>query len=269
MGARRRVWGAAALAAALAAGAGGQEERAAGPEAWRGPWVVEGRATFRYVWIDDGRLAFEGEWDDLGRLDLRGRGRVRGGFVLEGRRRRGAPGERLTLEAAPADGGRSRLAVTLAAGEAVLAEEVWLRPGPPRLEVERVRPTGSGGWVVDVAVRGRPQPVVLEVLAAEDDARYAGLGGVVHHARLADGAPLPIGRYRVEWDGRDRSWAARPVRSGRYRVRVHAPEPLGPPPGAEGDAAAGAAGLAFAVAEAGGARPTRGVEAVVREAGPR
>lgn len=211
----------------LASGARAQTppERAA----MAGAWWVEGQASLRYLGALPGGLFLEGAWDEaLGEVRLAQVAAGEGAWRLEGRRLQGPLGERLALELRRAEG--DALEAVLRVDGKERDRERWRRAGPPRLELLAVgawSPTGAAGpgLVIDLAVDGRPQPVTVRVRAAEDDARYAALGGIVHEELLLAGRPLPVGTWRLFWDGRDRSAEERPVRPGAYAVELVAAEP--------------------------------------------
>jgi hypothetical protein len=203
---------------------------------WEGPWQVEGAGGWRHVGGPDAALILEGR---IGGLDARleGRGDARG-FWLQGTLSGivdDAWVERATrLDARPS--GTDALDVTLTREGAPPARERWRRPRPARLRVEapsRYDPA-SGDLTFDIIVEGRPQAVVVMVVAAEGE--YARLGGVVEHLHVALGEALPVGRHRVAWSGKDRGLDGQPILPGEYRLVVTtAEDAVGPPPGVEGD----------------------------------
>lgn len=225
-------------------------------EGWVGAWVVEGQAAVRHVFADGAALGVEAHLEGW-RLDVRG-GAGPGGFALRGEAARLVAGE----EGGEAETGATERAALEAVGDGPDALRVELTLGAERrterwrrleagrldLRVLGVRP-GPGGEVgvapgqpldLEVTVRGRPMPVVVLVLAAEGDARYERLNGIVAYDPLQDGATLPLGRRPVRWDGLDRTpLDGRPLAPGTYRI-VAAPkdEVLAGAPGAPPSVAA-------------------------------
>ncbi|MCO5166673.1 MAG: hypothetical protein M9894_09940 [Planctomycetes bacterium] len=203
-------------------------------EDWRGAWWVEGAGGWRHVGREGAALVLDGRVGDL-EVALRG-APTADGFDLAGLVVRVVDGERearpARLEARAARGGA--LEVVLRVGDEAPRRERWARPAAPALALEPAAPRlePDGGLHVVVRVEGRPLAGArLQVLAADDDGRYAHLGGVVHHVDLG---PLAVGRHPVTWAGIDRSPDGAPVLPGRYRVVVAAADDLlGPPPGEE------------------------------------
>lgn len=216
----------------------------AGEPDWRGSWLADD-GTWRHVGAQGTGLVLEGRVRGL-EVTLRGHGDA-GGVVLRGTALDPAGNERpARLVGRPVAGraaSAASLAVTFDVEGLPPAEELWRRPGAPSLRLavpgdrraaSTIRLAPGAPLRVEVHVGGRPQGVVLTIVAP-DDPRYAHLGGVVHHHELGVGARLPVGRHDVTWSGRDRSPDAAPLLPGRYRVIVSAVEGLlGPAPGEEG-----------------------------------
>ncbi len=207
------------------------------PPDWRGSWLLDGACAWRHVGARAGGLVLEGRVAGFD-LELEGVGSS-DGFTLRGTALALDDGAAWPAAlSARVAGGDGRLEVALTIDDRPPLKETWVRPAAP--SVRLVAPGGRRGPLsldtgvglrLQVHVGGRPQAVVVSVLAP-DDPRYAHLGGVVHHAVLAEGRPLLVGRHEVTWDGRDRSPHERPLLPGRYLLRVTAASDLlGAPPG--------------------------------------
>ncbi len=213
---------------------------------WRGAWLVADPCSWRHVGTQGDQLVLEGRVRGLD-VTLRGAGDA-GGLVLRGTALDADGALREAQLVARRGRSADALEVTLEVQGQPSLREAWLRPGAPALRlgapggrrggeaerVTRLQDPGSAPLRLELRVEGRPQGVVLTVLAPGDP-RYEHLGGVVHHEALGDGRPLAVGRHEVAWTGLDRSLDGRPVLPGRYRVVVTAVDgPLGAAPGEDG-----------------------------------
>lgn len=222
----------------LAGAARAQDER----RPWRGAWYVEGETGCRHLGGRDEALfleAFVGELD----VSMRGSGDARG-LGLEGTALDtvGEPPvlreRRARLEARGRDDGA--LDVTLIVDGEEPRRERWIRALPATVRIgvrvggraELAYDPRRGALTIELAVSGRPAAVRLQVRVADDDPRYAHLGGVLVHEELGRLAP---GRHTFTWNGLDRALDPRPVLAGRYVVAAAiADEAAGPPLQGEG-----------------------------------
>ena len=100
-----------------------------------------------------------------------------------------------------------------------LVREVWQPAGRARVRLVACparHDLDQGELTIELEVRGRPHQVLVRVDAANPE-RYPELAGLVQYEALG---PLPVGRHRLRWSLRDRSFAAPRLEPGDYALRV-------------------------------------------------